>query len=421
MHEEPPLRTLSSLSHPAPWPACGAYADGFREVAERFGAHLAAGEEIGAALAVFHRGRLVVDLYGGLADVERGTPWRHDTRLVVFSVTKGFAAMALNLLSERGRLDWDAPVEAYWPGFARRGKEGMTLRTLFGHRGGLAYLDAKLRLDECFERTPRLIDALEAQRPFSPARQAYHAITYGLYAREVFERVAGERMGAFLRRELFDPLGSDVHLGAPAALDDRVAALYPPETGARVARSLAAALLRPSSTEARVTRDVLTRASIARRAFANPRNGARGLLAYNDAPARRAELPWASATASALGIARAYLPYSVGGVVDGKRLVGAETIDTLTRRDGWSDRDAVLQKPLGWNRGFLKEQEGVFGPSREAFGHPGMGGALGWCDPRAGLAIGYVMNRMDWRVRSPRAVALCGEIYASEPVRAERG
>jgi CubicO group peptidase (beta-lactamase class C family) len=242
-----------------------------------------------------------------------------------------------------------------------------------------------------------------------------------MFARELFERIAGERMGAFLRRELFAPLGSDVHLGAPAALDDRVATLYPATAPVRLAKMIAALVLHPETTEARLARDVLARDSLARRAFVNPSVGLRGVLAYNDLPVRRAELPWGSATASARGVARAYLPYSIGGVVDGRRYVAADTLATLRARDGWSEQDAVLQKPIGWNRGFMKEQHGVFGPNQDAFGHAGMGGALGWCDPRAELAIGYVMNRMDWRVRSPRAVALCRTIYEAAPVREARG
>ena len=39
------------------------------------------------------------------------------------------------------------------------------------------------------------------------------------------ERVAGEPMSDFLRRELFEPLGADVSLGTPASEDHRVAAL----------------------------------------------------------------------------------------------------------------------------------------------------------------------------------------------------
>jgi hypothetical protein len=45
---------------------------------------------------------------------------------------------------------------------------------------------------------------------------------------------------------------------------------------------------------------------------------------------------------------------------------------------------------------------------------------LGWCDPVHGLTFGYVMNRLDWRVRSPRAVALCRALYDCPAVRDAR-
>ncbi|MGZ5971109.1 MAG: alpha/beta fold hydrolase [Polyangiales bacterium] len=401
----------AKLDHPAPFPATGSYAEGFGPLAEQFARHLASGEEIGAGLTVFHRGRLVVDLAGGWADVEEKKPWRRDTRLVVFSVTKGFAAMALNALSDRGLLDWEAPVASYWPEFGRNGKERITVRALFQHQAGLASLDTPLTLDDCIHDWPRVTRALEEQRPRSPAVQAYHAVTFGMFAREVFERVAGEPMGRFLEREWFSPVGSDVRLGAPPELDAHVATLYPPKLGVRLANMVVAGVFRGDSREGRVARSLFESNSVARAAFANPSVGKRGLLAYNDVPVRRAELPWGSATASAHGVARAYLPLSIGSHLR------AETIAALSERTGWSERDAVLQKPIGWNRGFLKEEAGIFGPNPEAFGHAGMGGALGWCDPVSGLAIGYVMNRMDWRIRSPRALALCRTLYACAPVR----
>jgi CubicO group peptidase (beta-lactamase class C family) len=239
-----------------------------------------------------------------------------------------------------------------------------------------------------------------------------------MFARVLFERVAGQSMGEFLRREWFAPAGSDAHLGAPPELDAKVAKLHPPLLRSRLANTLIAAILRPHSREARVARSLFRRDSIARGAFAVPSLGKRGLLAYNDVPVRRADLPWGSATASAHGVARAYLPLSVGGELDGRRYLSRATIEALSERTGWSDRDAVLQKPLGWNRGFLKEEPGIFGPRTESFGHAGMGGALGWCDPVSQLSIGYVMNRMDWRIRSPRAMALCRALYECEPVSA---
>lgn len=412
---------MDALSNPAPAPSAGSYADGFAPVAAQFAAHVRDGAEVGAGLTIYHRGRCVVDVWGGSADVARAQPWARDTRIVVFSVTKGLTAMALALLADRGQLAWDAPVATYWPGFAAHGKAAITVRTLLNHRAGLVGLDERLALEDCLDPARRgwLVDVLERQRPaWEPGTaQGYHAITFGMYARELFERIAGTDLGGFLRRELFEPLDADVSLGTPAEIDARIATLYPPRTSIRMLRMIAAAV-RGGSTESRLFRGVLGRGSLARAAFLNPRLGPAGIGAYNAVPVRRAALAWASATASAHGLARAYLPFASGGRALGTTFVRAETLAPLHARQGWSDNDLVLHKPLGWSQGFLKDETSLFSPNPESFGHPGMGGALGWCDPVAELAIGYVMNRLDWRVRSPRAVALCHALYACEPVRA---
>ncbi len=405
----------------APYPAQGTYEDGFSKVADTFARQLASGEEVGAGLCIYQNGLCVVDLWGGMANVERGAPWTRDTRAVVFSVTKGLASMALAMLADRGKLDYDAPVSLYWPGFARSGKEAMTVRTLLNHRGGLLGLDVPLSMDDVIlpARAFRLLDALEAQRPvFTPERgQGYHAVTFGMYARELFERIAGETPGVFLARELFGPLGADVSLGTSPEVDARIATLYPPSAKTRAVNLAKAMLHAPDSTEMRVLRETLSRDSMVRRAFTNPRVDRRGMAQYDTIPVRRAELAWASATGSAHGVARAYLPFANGGTVDGRAYLRESTIRPIQRRQGWSERDAVLQKPLGWSQGFLKEERHLFSPNAESFGHSGMGGALGWCDPVARTTFGYVMNGLDWRVRSPRVVALCRALYECEPVR----
>jgi CubicO group peptidase (beta-lactamase class C family) len=407
------------LSQAAPAPCRGSYADGFRPVAEAFAAHFTnerrSGEarEIGAGLTIYHRGACVVDLQGGYADTAKRTLWRPDTRLVIFSATKGLAAMALSWLADRGKLEWDAPVATYWPGFGRAGKEAITVRTLVQHQAGLCALDEKLTMADCVDpaRYGRLVDVLERQRPrWVPGKdQGYHAVTFGFYVRELFERIAGESLGTVLQRELFGPLGADVSLGTPASFDERIATLYGPSKGARLVKMLASSLI-GENTEARVLRATLARDSLVRGAFLNPPAEP---PEWNDVPVRRAELAAASATASAHGLARAYLPFAMGGEVAGRRYLKPETLAPLYDRQGWSARDLVLQKPLGWSHGFLKEETTMFSPRREAFGHPGIGGMLGYCDPVNQLTIGYVMNRLDWRVRSPRALALCRALYES--------
>ncbi|RAL20435.1 hypothetical protein DL240_16655 [Lujinxingia litoralis] len=411
-----PSTTSPTMPNLAPYPARGSYADGFEPVARTFARQLERGEEIGAGFTVYRKGECVVDLWGGLADVETQRPWERDTRVVLFSVTKGFVAMALHLLVSRGQLKWDAPVESYWPGFGRDGKEGMTVATLLGHRGGLAGLDTALTMEDVTDpsRAEILLGALESQKPAWEVgkEQGYHAITFGMYARELFERICpGEDLGEFLRRELLEPLGSDVYLGTPEAFDDGIATLYPPAKPARVVKMLTNAITQRASTEARVLQQFIRPGSVMRRAFLNPQIPGDDVTVYNQVPARRAVLGWASATGSAHGVARAYLPFAQKGKFEDTRYLKAHTLRPAYRRLGWSENDLVLQKPIGWSHGFCKEERHLFSPNPESFGHPGMGGALGWADPVEELTIGYAMNLMDWRVRSPRALALCRALY----------
>ncbi|MSP25986.1 MAG: class A beta-lactamase-related serine hydrolase [Myxococcales bacterium] len=412
-------------AHDAPTPARGRYANGFESVAKCFAAQLASGQEVGASLSVYHRGQHVVDLWGGLADVATRRAWECDTRIVLFSVTKGFAAMAMHMLADNGQFDWDDPVAAHWPGFAAHGKAGITIRTLMSHRAGIPYLDIPLSLMDCVEpdRAAKVTAALEAQVPLWPpgSRQAYHAVTFGLYVHELFTRIAKEPMGSYLKRELFDVVGSDARLGTPASEDAKQATLYAPSVLERATKLIVAAATSRMAPEVLIAKSLFGRGSVSRLAFSNPTVGRRGPLAFNDIAIRRAALAWASATASADGVARAYLPFAAGSRAHGARsLFRPESLLPLEARQSWSESDETLKKPLGWSQGFLKEERHVFSPNPESFGHAGMGGSLGWCDPKSGLAFGYVTNRMDPAVRSPRCLALCHSLYDCPPLCEER-
>ncbi|HLT70218.1 MAG TPA: hypothetical protein VKZ72_08625, partial [Acidimicrobiales bacterium] len=53
------------------------------------------------------------------------------------------------------------------------------------------------------------------------------------------------------------------------------------------------------------------------------------------------------------------------------------------------------------------------GPNPRSFGHFGSGGALGFADPDAGLAFGYVLNHVIPRWQSSRNRALIDAVYAA--------
>ena len=385
---------------------------GWEAVRDTFTANFTHRGELGAAFCVHHRGEVVVDLWGGVADPHTGRAWAEDTPMVVFSSTKGMAALRLLQLTEQGLFDPDAPVASYWPGFERHGKESITGRMILNHRAGLSAIDEYLELADFDGDHARVRAAMEAQRPmWAPdTDQGYGACSYGAFVGELHRRVTdGQSVGEGFRESIGDPLGLDTWIGSPDEVIGRAARLVPAGRSTLLTRQLPSLALRRNA-EGRLYRRVVRKGTDTRRAFENPHMEGR-FEAMNDPANLKLETPWMGALSTARSLSRMYA--AVVGEVDGIRLVSAESVEQIARRQSWSERDRIIQKPIGWSQGFVKEDPGVFGPNPRSFGHPGAGGALGWADPDAQIAIGYTMNRMDWRVRSPRSVVLCDAVYAS--------
>ena len=89
---------------------------------DAFAANFERRGELGAACCVYHYGEKVVDLWGGVRDKATGEPWEEDTMVIVFSATKGMAALAMALAHSRGLFDYDERVSTYWPEFGQEGK-----------------------------------------------------------------------------------------------------------------------------------------------------------------------------------------------------------------------------------------------------------------------------------------------------------
>jgi CubicO group peptidase (beta-lactamase class C family) len=383
----------------------------FAPVRDELARLFAGGHELGASLCVWHRGELVVDLWGGSA--REGAPFEASSLVTMFSATKGMVALAFSMLVDRGLLDDEAPVSRWWPAFEALDKAPITVRMLLEHRSGLLGVEEPITID-MLERDPAAVaGVLERARPrwFPGAAQGYHAVTYGLYAGELFRRITGETLGAFFRREVAEPLGAEVFLGLPEALEPRVAPIRPLSQLERLTVALPDVLL-GGGPEQRILRAVLAKGDPVT-AFAQPAElGASHITNFNLPRVHRLELPWGGALGTARGLSRIYAALANGGALDGVRLLSRARLDVLKERGSFSERDRVLARPMGWTRGFVKEEPGVFGSTRTGFGHPGAGGALGWCEPERSLAIAYLPTKMAHRVRSPRALALCRVIGA---------
>ncbi|MEU1120148.1 MULTISPECIES: serine hydrolase domain-containing protein [unclassified Streptomyces] len=385
----------------------GTVADGYEAVRDAFARNFSERGERGAAVSVYRDGRKVVDLWGGAKDVDGdldagAAPWESGTAQIVRSATKGVAAAALLLLHQRGELDLDAPVGAYWPEFKARGKERTLVRHVLAHRAGVPALDRPLTPGEAYD--PDLAAAVvAAQAPFwTPGEDhGYHAHTYSWLTGELVRRVTGRCVGEWIVAEVARPLGLDLWVGLPQAEAGRVGRLgriEPPTApgGLRV---------RPKRNVAQAYEDP---ASLTRRAFAaiDP------LPDENDSAYRAAALPASNGVATADGLARFYA--ALTGEVDGGRALFTPQTMALARGEASAGPDRVLVVGTRFGLGYMLH--GAASPllSPGSFGHPGRGGALGFADPESGLAFGYVTNGMNKGVTAdPRAQALVRALRAT--------
>jgi CubicO group peptidase (beta-lactamase class C family) len=390
----------------------GTVADGYEGVREAFARNFAEHGEVGATFAAYVDGEQVVDLCGGTTTDDGATPYTGDTLQVVFSSSKGAAAACANLLVQRGQLDLAAPVVEYWPEFGQAGKEHVPVEWLLTHQVGLPVVDASLTAEQVYAREP-LIEALAAQAPvWEPGTaHGYHAITYGHLVSEVVRRVDGRPVGQFFRDEFAEPLGLDWWIGLPEEQEHRVAPMIAVAPGGPTLSDL----LGPDV--------LLVRALSLNGAFADLATVA------NSRGWRAAEIPAASGVGNARALARFYAAL-IGGVeggveggVDGGpagAMLSAATIDEA-RRCRTSGTDRVLTMPgmeaeSTFGLGFMTP--GPFSPmgGGRTFGHYGAGGSLGFADPERGIAIGYVMNKMNAGLNDdPRSNSLIAATYAAAP------
>jgi CubicO group peptidase (beta-lactamase class C family) len=386
-------------------PVHGTVSPGFEPVLRQFEQNFREGRELGAACCVYYRGQCVVDLWGGWRDASTGAPWLEDTLVLVFSTTKGLAAMTLALADSRGWLDYDERVSAYWPEFAQCGKEGITVRQLLSHQAGLCAIGEPLDLATLADRD-RLAAVLARQAPRWPpgARQGYHAISLGLYEGELIRRVDPQRrsLGQFFQEEIARPLGIEFYISLPASIpDERIAAIHMPGLFEMLFKRrnyrFAAAILNPRS--------------LSWQAFYNPRPGTG--IDHRDPANRGVEMPAAGGYGQVRAIARAYAAFAEGGAGLG---LSPTTFEALTAppvppEQGW--RDLVLRSEVAFSLGFHRPHGRLqFGSTPRAFGTPGLGGSIGFADPDARIGFAYAPNKMDFTQGSdPRQKKLERALY----------
>ncbi len=372
----------------------GTTAKGFEAARDVFAANFAREgdyQEVGASFAAFHKGRCVVDLWGGFRDRGRTKPWTQDTLINVWSSTKGVTATAVAVLVDRGLVSYGDKVAKHWPEFAANGKENVTVADVMSHRAGLNGFAEPTTLDDMFDWNACVAKLARQKAAWPPGTaSSYHAMTYGFLAGEIVRRVSGKSLGAFVRDEIAKPLAADVVIGLRQSEENRVAEMIGPKRQP---------VMPPLS-------------DVAMLALVNPQLDpeAPNLRAW-----RATEIPAANGQASAMGLARIYAALAGDGSLDGTRLLSRSTIaKTTSPVTANGDRDMMLGFTDAWAMGVILNTPGVYGANRRAFGHSGWGGSFGCADPDAQVSIGYVCNQMGAElVGDPRTAGLCAAVLES--------
>lgn len=373
-------------------PISGTCGSGFETVRHEFGRNFAERGELGASVCVLVDGHVVVDLVGGWSDGARTQPWRADTLVDVYSVGKPVVALLALQLVDAGLIGLDDPISQVWPEFEAGGKGAATVRQALCHRAGVPAIRQPLTDADLWDWR-RMADALAATDPWwePGTRHAYHTNTYGHLVGEIVRRVSGETCGARLRA-VAGPLGADFWFGVPRAEQRRCAEVV-----------WSGSATPPDVAFDRLSGDEL----MTMLGYFNP-PGYSSVGVVNTGEWRGAEVPSTNGHATATAVARLY-----AGLLGPGRLLSpgllAEAVSPQSQ--GYCP---VLGEEVTFGLGFKPTvPRRPFGPNPGSFGHFGTGGAVGFADPGAGVAFGYVMNDVIPRWQSSRNRALIDALYAS--------
>lgn len=170
------------------------------------------GLQPGAAVLIVRNGEAVYSKGFGYADLENAVRITPASAFRLASVSKQFTAMAIMVLAEQGKLDYDDPLSKYipeldyWP--------GVTIRHMLHHTSGMPDYYERGFYDNYAPDGPKVHNAdlveVMAQYPepdFAPGEQyAYNNAAYDLLP-IVVERVAGQSFADFIRSQVFQPAG----------------------------------------------------------------------------------------------------------------------------------------------------------------------------------------------------------------------
>ncbi|MBW4078464.1 MAG: beta-lactamase family protein [Acidobacteria bacterium] len=341
----------------------------YEGVAAALSKSLDQGGDIGASVCVIHGSEMMVDIWGGFADEAKTVPWDRDTLVNVWSTTKTMTFLVALMLSDRGLLNFHAPVARYWPQFAASDKASIEVRHIMGHTAGLSGWSVPIVAQDLAD-WEFCTSALAEQAPWWPPGSAsgYHALTQGYLIGELVRRITGTSIGQFFKTEVADVLNADFHIGLPESEESRVSLVVPP----------------PPLDLAHVPRD-----SVTYRTFSSPMLDA---TMPHHRWWRAAEIPAANGHGNARSVAMVQQIIANKGEAHGHRFFSEQTADLIFESQAHGV-DLALGDVVHFGMGYgLASSKTPLGPRTCYWG--GYGGSVIIMDQEQQLTIAYMMNKM---------------------------
>jgi CubicO group peptidase (beta-lactamase class C family) len=328
------------------------------------------------------------------------------------SSTKGMTTLCAHILEDRGELDLNAPVTRYWPQFGQAGKSATTVRQLLSHQSGAIGVpgaDELLGWDgRGWDDTETIAAAIAAGEPaWEPGtRHGYHGVTFGWLVGELIRRISLQSLGTFFEAEVAGPLSVACSIGTPTDELASVATVmeFPVKPGTKGA-------LRSIDPASKSGRAVLAGAHGS--LFADEEGEPRFADLMNQPNVLAAEIGALGATATARALARTYT-----ALAGGEELVSRASVERF-RAEQVCGRDAVMAVPTRWAVGYTLESPRLVpgappmhGPNDGAFGHMGAGGQIGFADPEAHVAVGFVRNHLENQALPLMGAVLVDVLYS---------
>ena len=186
-----------------------------------FESEIADGVVHGAAVLAGEPGRTVYARCFGFAEAEHRYPMTASTIIDIASMTKVVAATtALLICRDRGLVDFDAPFTKYLTDFSAELPGPVTVRDLAMHVSGFSHEGFPVR-QYFAESGAEIMQNILRHPPLFKAGEHFEYTCWNfLLLGLIVERVTGESLKSFCRREIFEPLGmNDSSFAIPAVSD----------------------------------------------------------------------------------------------------------------------------------------------------------------------------------------------------------